>query len=438
VLQIATGASSRNQGQFSFAISGVDPNEVYATAGKLFGALMMEGAGKIFLPVQQGGISSDMYLQTPQLRIEILRDQAASYGISPTRIETLLRNAYSQNYVYLIKRPTNQYQVILEVNDKERAEPQNLDLLYIKTDDGNRTVPLSAVAKYLPTIGPQSVNHLNQFTAVNFYFNLMPGVPLGTATDFIAAKAAQIVPSTMRADFQGEALTFRSTVANLTILMFLAVFVMYVILGILYESYLHPITVLSSLPVALVGGLATLLLFGQEASLYAYIGMFMLMGIVKKNGIMIVDFALQRVAGGATAEQAIHDASMDRFRPIIMTTLAAVMGAIPIALGFGADGEGRRPLGLVIIGGLIVSQFITLYVTPAIYLYLEMFQEKVLDRTHFFRSTRTHHEELDALEAALHGNGGGNGNGGNGNGGHEVHEVHRMMNITERDPRHES
>jgi HAE1 family hydrophobic/amphiphilic exporter-1 len=204
-----------------------------------------------------------------------------------------------------------------------------------------------------------------------------------------------------------------------------------VILGILYESYLHPLTVLSSLPVALVGGLATLLIFGQEASLYAYIGMFMLMGIVKKNGIMIVDFALQRVAGGATAEQAIHDASMDRFRPIIMTTLAAVMGAIPIALGFGADGEGRRPLGLVIIGGLVVSQFITLYVTPAIYLYLENFQEKVLDRTHFFRSTRTHHEELDALTAAMHPKAGnGDGNGGGGNGGHEVH---RVMKVTERD-----
>src|ERR1700759_4092719 len=184
------------------------------------------------------------------------------------------------------------------------------------------------------------------------------------------------------------------------ILVVLAVFLIYVILGILYESYLHPVTVLSSLPVALVGGLATLLLFNQEASLYAYIGMFMLMGIVKKNGIMIVDFALQRIGEGQSAEQAIHEASMDRFRPIIMTTLAAVMGAIPIALGFGADGEGRRPLGLVIIGGLIVSQFITLYVTPAIYLYLEMFQEKVLDRTSFFRSSRVHPQPADAIAHA--------------------------------------
>jgi HAE1 family hydrophobic/amphiphilic exporter-1 len=163
---------------------------------------------------------------------------------------------------------------------------------------------------------------------------------------------------------------------------------MYVILAILYESYLHPVTVLSTLPTALVGGLLTLYLFGQQASLYAFVGMFMLMGIVKKNGIMIVDFALHRVAAGESAEKAIHDASMDRFRPILMTTLAAVFGALPIALGFGADGASRRPLGLVIVGGLVVSQFITLFITPVIYLYLEQFQEKVLDRTSFFRSER--------------------------------------------------
>ena len=192
----------------------------------------------------------------------------------------------------------------------------------------------------------------------------------------------------MRASLQGEALTFQNTVRDLTLLMGLAVFVMYVILAILYESYLHPLTVLSTLPTALVGGLLTLFLFGEQASLYAFVGMFMLMGIVKKNGILIVDFARHRVAAGEAAEKAIHDASMDRFRPIIMTTLAAVFGALPIALGFGADGASRRPLGLVIVGGLIVSQFITLYITPVIYLYLEDFQEKVLDRSAFFRSER--------------------------------------------------
>jgi HAE1 family hydrophobic/amphiphilic exporter-1 len=213
-------------------------------------------------------------------------------------------------------------------------------------------------------------------------------VALGDATAVITKAAAEIVPSNLRASLQGEALTFRDTVRNLTILMALAVFVMYVILAILYESYVHPLTVLSTLPTALVGGLLNLYLFGEQASLYAFVGMFMLMGIVKKNGIMIVDFARQRTEAGETPERAIHDASLDRFRPIIMTTLAAVAGAVPIAVGFGADSSTRRPLGLVIVGGLIVSQFITLYITPVIYLYLERFQERVLDRTSFFRTTR--------------------------------------------------
>jgi len=397
VLQISTGATPRTQGDIQYSISGVDPAEVYATAGKLMGAFY-GGVGKMFLP--QGGVSSDMFLQTPNLQIEPLRDQAATYGVSTTAIEALLNHAASQNYTYLIKRPTNQYQVILELDDPFRKEPDDLDKLYVKSSDGQRTVPLNAVATWHQSIGPQAVNHINQFTSVTFSFNKMPAVPLGTVTDFIQHTADQIVPATMKGSFQGQALTFRNTVSSLTILMFMAVFVMYIILGILYESYLHPVTVLSALPVALVGGLFTLWLFGEEASLYAYIGMFMLMGIVKKNGIMIVDFAQQRVHQGMDDAQAIHDASMDRFRPIIMTTLAAVMGAVPIALGFGSDGASRRPLGMVIVGGLIVSQFITLYVTPAIYLYLEDFQEKVLDRTGFFRSTRRVHAEHEAERLA--------------------------------------
>jgi hydrophobic/amphiphilic exporter-1 (mainly G- bacteria), HAE1 family len=381
VLEISTGVTSQQQGQYAFTVSGADPTQVYDTGQKLMGQLMTYPG---FLSV-----SSDFYNNTPSLNIDLRRDQAKTYGVSEARILTLLRNAYSQNYLYLIKKPEDQYQVILEMEDSARENPEDLGLLYIKSDDGQRLVPLRELVTWKTTLGPQVVNHLNQFTSMTLFFNLKPGVALGNATDFINEKAAELVPTGVRAELQGEAQTFSNTVTNLTILMALAVFVMYVILAILYESYVHPLTVLSTLPTALVGGLLTLVVFGQEASLYAFVGMFMLMGIVKKNGIMIVDFARQRVEAGESAEQAIHDASMDRFRPILMTTLAAVFGALPIALGYGADGSSRRPLGLVVVGGLVVSQFITLYITPVIYLYLEQFQENVLDRSSFFRSRRS-------------------------------------------------
>ena len=391
VLEINTGATSLNLGQYAFSVSGVNPNEVYDVAGKLMAefyqhveGMSMGGADKkekLFLSVQ-----SDYFNNTPNLEIGIRRAQAKVYGVSEARILSLLRDAYSQNYLYLIKKPEDQYQVILEVEDVARSKPEDLGLLYIRSDDGRNLVPIRELVSSNTSLGPQAVNHLNQFTNVNISFNLLPGVPLGKATDLIQKTAAEIVPPTVRAGLQGEALTFSQTVGNLTVLMLLAVFVMYVILAILYESYVHPMTVLSTLPPALVGGLLTLFFFGQEASLYAFVGLFMLMGIVKKNGIMIVDFARHRVDAGERADQAIHDASLDRFRPIIMTTLAAVIGSVPIAVGYGADGGTRRPLGLVIIGGLIVSQFITLYITPVIYLYLEQFQERVLDRTSFFRS----------------------------------------------------
>ncbi len=379
-LEISTGATANAQGQFAYAMSGIDANEVYATANKML-MKMREYPGFLF-------VNSDLYNHTPNLQVDILRDQAKLYGVSETRILTLLHDAYSQNYSYLIKKATDQYQVILEVADDQRSAPEDLSKLYIKSDDGQRMIPLSAVTSWHPVIGPQAVNHINQFTSVTMFFNLKPGYAIGPATQFVETSAKQILPSGVQGALQGEALIFQNTVSDLAILMVVAVFVMYVILAILYESYLHPITVLSSLPVALLGGLLTLWIFGEEASLYAYIGMFMLMGIVKKNGIMIVDFAEQRVRQGVPDDQAIHDASMERFRPIMMTTAAALLGAMPIALGYGADGSSRRPLGLVVVGGLVLSQFITLFVTPAIYLYLEEFQEKVLDRFSFFRSSR--------------------------------------------------
>ena len=378
VLEISTGATAQTQGQYAYTVSGVNASQVYGTAMSLM--------GKIQAFPGLASLSSDYFFHTPNLDIAINREQAKTRGVSEARILTLLRNAYSENYLYLIKKPEDQYQVILEVKDAARANPEDLGLLYIKSDDGKNLVPLRELVTWKPTLGPQSVNHLNQFTSVTLFFNLKPGVAIGDATDFINRTAAEVLPQGVRGSLQGEALTFQDTVRNLTILMLLAVFVMYVILAILYESYVHPLTVLSTLPTALVGGLLALHLFGEQASLYAFVGLFMLMGIVKKNGIMIVDFARHRVDAGEDAVKAIHDASMDRFRPIIMTTMAAVIGAAPIAVGFGADAASRRPLGLVIVGGLIVSQFITLYVTPVIYLYLEQFQEKVLNRTSFFHS----------------------------------------------------
>jgi HAE1 family hydrophobic/amphiphilic exporter-1 len=390
VLQISTGVTAQQQGQYAYAVSGVNGPEVYAVGQKLM-ARMMQYPGF-------QSVSSDYFSNTPNLDVELRRDQAKTYGVSEGRILSLLRNAYSQNYVYLVKKPQDQYQVILEMEDSARSNPEDLSKLYIRSDNGQRLVPLGELVTWKQTLGLQAVNHLNQFTSMTLFFNLKPGVALGDATNFIQKAAAEIVPSTIRGELQGEAQTFSNTVTSMTILMGLAVFVMYVILAILYESYVHPLTVLSTLPTALVGGLLTLFIFGQEASLYAFVGMFMLMGIVKKNGIMIVDFARARVDAGEAAEKAIHDASMDRFRPILMTTLAAVFGALPIALGYGADGSSRRPLGLVVVGGLVVSQFITLFITPVIYLYLERFQEGVLDRSSFFGAR--HHETRPITSSA--------------------------------------
>ncbi len=409
VLQISVGGASQLAGKYSYSLSGTNPAEVYAAAERMLGKFAAYKGFQFF--------SADYQHSTPQLEINVLRDQASFYGVSPQRIISLLRNAYSENYTYLIKDAHDQYQVILEAPDADRTDPDDLNLLYVRSDDNARLVPLKAVATWKADLGLQAVNHINQFTAVTISYGLNPGTNIGDATKYIQESAKEVLPPTVHGFLQGEAETFRQTVPALVALMLLAVFIMYVVLGILYESYLHPITVLSTLPVALFGGLGTLTLWNLvgnwlldnkhiqnfapvEATLYAFVGMFMLMGIVKKNGIMIVDFAIQRVAEGQPAAQAIHDASMDRFRPIIMTTAAAVMGAVPLVIGSGADPESRRPLGLVIVGGLLFAQLITLFVTPVIYLYLEWIQENILDRIPFFRSARTHKELQAAFAAA--------------------------------------
>ena len=407
VLQINVGATNQTQGQYAYTISGIVPQDVYDAVNQLMTNLR---GFKGF-----ASLRSDYYNSTPNLTVNIDRERAATYGVSTSAIQSLLKNAYSQNYVYLIKQPEDQYQVILEVKDNERAQPGDLDNLYVRSNSGSTIsqggapgnsiatttgssadlVPLRAVTSTKQVVGPQAVNHFNQFTSVTINFNLLPDVAIGDATKFIEDSFAQVhrqYPS-IQATFQGEALVFRQLFQALPLLLVAAIFVMYVILGILYESYVHPITVLfPAIVPAVVGGLFTLWIFGSTLSLYSVIGLFLLLGIVKKNGIMVVDFALQRIDEGWDLRSAIHEASVERFRPIMMTTLAALMGAIPLALGFGQDASSRRPLGLVIVGGLIFSQMVTLFVTPVIYLWLEWFQERVLDRVPFLRSAHTHHE----------------------------------------------
>ena len=407
VLQINVGATNQTQGQYAYTISGIVPDEVYSAADQLMAKL---GSFKGFSSVR-----SDRYNNTPNLTVEMDRERAATYGVSTSAVQSLLRTAYSQNYIYLIKEPEDQYQVILEVKDSERTKPSDLDNLYVRsgtggnfsasgsgggtiattTGAGSNLVPLRAVTSTKQVVGPQAVNHFDQFTSVTINFNLLPNVAIGDATKFIEDSFAQVHQQfpTVQATFQGEALVFRQLFKALPLLLVSAIFVMYVILGILYESYVHPITVLfPAIVPAVVGGLFTLWIFRSTLSLYSVIGLFLLIGIVKKNGIMVVDFALQRIDEGWDLRSAIHEASMERFRPIMMTTLAALMGAVPLALGFGSDASSRRPLGLVIVGGLIFSQMITLFVTPVIYLWLEWFQEHVLDRVPFLRSAHFHPE----------------------------------------------
>lgn len=374
-LEISTGAIGNLQGKYAYILSSMNREELYDTASKLVEALRTNPGFE--------RISTDLYINTPQVDIQYLRNQAYKYGITPYNIENTFKEAYSENHCYQIKEQTRQYKVIVSSNPTNSQKMDDISKLYFKNDYGNM-VPFESVATYKEKVGPLSVNHTNNFPSVTIYFDLKDGYPIGDAVKFIEQKSNELVSTGIMASLEGEAKSFQESVHSLVILLFVAVFVMYVILGIMYESYIHPITVLSALPVAIVGGLLTLLLFRMELSLYGYIGLFMLMGIVKKNGILMIDFAIARQKEGMSKEEAVHTACMERFRPIIMTTLAALMGQVPIALGLGADGASRISLGLSIIGGLVVSQIITLYITPVIYLYLEDFQEKVLDKISFF------------------------------------------------------
>ena len=297
-------------------------------------------------------VTTDLYIKNPQMTVDIDREKAAVYGITVDQVRNQLYNAYGARQVGTIYMPSNDYQIILEVQPQFRVDPSDLSKLYMKTQN-NRTIPLSAVAKLVPTVGPLQINHQGQQPAVTISFNLAPGYSLGYAVDKITElEQSSNLPATIATGFSGTAQVFQDSLRGQGVLILAAVFAAFVILGILYESFIHPITIISGLPSAGIGAILTLMLFGMELSVIAMIGIVMLVGIVKKNAIMMVDFALERRRVGLSAEHAIREAALLRFRPIMMTTFAAIFGTLPIALGAGAGAELRQPLGIAVVGGL--------------------------------------------------------------------------------------
>ncbi|WP_375502485.1 efflux RND transporter permease subunit [uncultured Nostoc sp.] len=324
-------------------------------------------------------VNSDLQIKNPQVKVDINRDQASALGLTANQIETALSNAYGTRQVSTIYASDSQYQVIMGVEPKYQQNSNALDLLSVRTPSG-QLVPLNAVATLSKDVGPLTINHQGQLASVTFSFNLKPGVPLGNVTGKIEELARQTLPPTISTGFQGSAQAFQSSIQGLGLLLLVAIFVIYIVLGILYENFIHPLTILSSLPSAGFGALLTLLLFQVDLNIYAFVGIILLVGIVKKNGIMMVDFAIIARQNGKTPYDAIYEACLVRFRPIMMTTMAALMGTLPIALGLGAGADTRRPLGLAVVGGLVFSQFLTLYLTPVFYTYMESWQTKLKKR----------------------------------------------------------